>query len=246
MSISHPMARSWRGRLAATLVSLAAAAPMVASAHTAWFESDPAGAGRFVLLFGGHEGKTEPYPPEKVISVAALDERGQAIDAQRLFGPQGLVLAPARRASLLTVHFDNGIHTRGPDGKSVPSPMNAVPGATRGVRAIKYGKTVLRWSSTAVLQPAGQPMEIVPLEAPRAGQPMRLRVLRDGRPAVDIAVARDEGVEGAPKTNEQGEVSFTPQPGWNKVWAGQRTPVADNPAFNELSIEVLLVFEAGR
>jgi nickel transport protein len=93
------------------------------------------------------------------------------------------------------------------------------------------------------MKPAGQPFELVPLEAPKPGRPMRLLVLIDGKPAAGITVSRDEMMEGV-KSDAQGIAAFTPQPGWNRVWAGQRTPVAGERNYSERSVEVMFVFEA--
>jgi nickel transport protein len=228
-------------RCAATASLLVAVAQV--QAHTAWFEPQPSTPGNFVLLFGGHAGALLSYPVEKVKSIGAVGTLGQAMAVTRNNTEQGVVVGVTPAVAMLTVHFDNGFFSRGPDGKTVPQPMHAVPGATKGTWAIKWGKTIVRWDPV-VMKPAGQPFELVPLDAPKPNRPMRLQVLIDGQPTPGITVARDENGDGAVKTDAQGIASFTPKAGWNRAWSGQRTPVAGERDYNERSVEVMLVFEA--
>jgi len=147
-------------------------------------------------------------------------------------------------AAVLTLHFDNGIYSRAVGGKSVPKPMNENPGASQGTHAVKYGKFIAAWTDVAT-RPIGQPFEVVPLApvAPRAGQPLAVRVLIDGKPAAGVEVARGDAGIDAVKTDADGVARFVPQPGLNRLWAGRRTPVSGDPRFTQLSIEYLLTFE---
>ncbi len=214
-----------------------------AAAHTAWLEPDPAAAGTYVVRFGGHAGKIESYPPEKLKSVQARDARGATLPVTTT-ARDGVRVSVKGAPAVLTLHFDNGIYSRAEGGKSVPRPMNENPGATQGTHAVKYGKYIAAWGD-AVTRPVGQPFEVVPVNgaAPRAGQPWQVRVLIDGKPAADIAVARDEGSADAVKTDADGVATFMPQRGPNKLWSGRRTPVTGDPRFTQLSIEYLLAFD---
>lgn len=215
-----------------------------AAAHTAWLEPDPAAAGTYVVRFGGHAGKTESYPPEKLKSVQAFDAQGAALAVTATPRPDGVRVAAQGTPALFTLHYDNGIYSRGPATGSVAKPMNENPGATQGTHAVKYGKYIAAWGAV-VAQPVGQPFEVVPVSGtpPKVGQPWRVRLLIDGKPAADLPVARDEGSPDAVKTDADGVATFVPQPGQNKLWSGRRTPVSGDPRFTQLSIEYLLVFD---
>ncbi|MCU0951753.1 MAG: DUF4198 domain-containing protein [Burkholderiaceae bacterium] len=215
---------------------------MAANAHTAWIEA--AGAG-YVVRFGGHEGKTEAYAADKVKSVQALDAQGRALAVTTRAADDGVRVTVAGTPSVLALHFDNGIFSRGPGVPSQPRPMNEHPGATQGTHAIKYAKTVAQWGEAAT-RPLGQPFELVPLDAqpPRAGQPLRLRVLVDGRPAAGIAVGRDENDPQPARSDADGIVSLRVAAGMNAVWSGQRVAVAGEPRFTQRSIEYVLRFDA--
>jgi nickel transport protein len=236
---------SWQlrrtAKLAATLGVLAVS-PV--GAHTVWLERADDASDHFEVRFGGHAGKEEPVVPAKLKAIDALDADGRPLRVTRTDRVDGVTIAVAGPAALITVHLDNGIHTRPPNGPSVEKPLDEVPGATRATYALKYHKTIVRWAPV-VTRAVGQPFEVVPVSAalPRAGEPMRIRVLLEGRPAVGVRVGADEDPgEGGAVTDSKGEAVFRPQPGFNKLWSGRRSPVAGNAKYTELSYEYLLGF----
>lgn len=216
----------------------------LAAAHTVWLAHDPDQAGWQVLRFGGHAGKLEALDPAKLGAVAAYDGQGQPVALERQDdGDQVRVRLP-EAAVLVTVAYDNGFWSTGPDGRSVNRPMNEVPGATRGVWAPKYHKTIARWR-TGVTRVLGQPFELIPLDArqPAAGEPMQVRVLIDGQPAEGIRFGFGEAGEVA-TSDADGIATITVRPGANTLWAGRRTPMTDDARATELSIEYILGFDA--
>lgn len=145
---------------------------------------------------------------------------------------------------MLTVFLDKGIHTTTPEGKSVETTMDKVPGAVKASHNPKYTKHIVQWTP-AVTRPVGQPMELIPVSAaaPRAGQPMRVQVRIDGKPAAGVKLGNGEDTSDI-VSDAQGYASYTPTAGYNKLWAGQRTPVVGNRQFTELSNEYRLSFNA--
>lgn len=227
--------------LAATALALLTG--RTAIAHTAWLEADPQGSG-YIVRFGGHAGVLENYPAEKLREVTALDSRGQPLAITRDDRDSGVRLAPQGEPALMTLFFDNGYWSRLPNGRSENLPMDQLPGAVSAVRAVKYHKYIAHWDELAS-QAQGQPFELVPVSggAPAAGETLTLQVLIDGQPAAGIALAFDGAGEDA-VSDARGYATLTARPGVNRIWAGQRLPVADNPQFTELSIEYSLVFHA--
>ncbi|AVZ78122.1 DUF4198 domain-containing protein [Zoogloeaceae bacteirum Par-f-2] len=228
--------------LRTALYSLVLAGTAVsAHAHTVWLEPEH---GFYRVMYGGHEGKTEPYPVEKLKSVFAYAADGTPLSVQREDDADGVRVRAAGEAAVLTLFFDNGIWSRPEGGRSVNKPMNEVPGATSAVQALKYHKTIARWG-VAATRAWGQPFELVAVDQapPRAGEPLRLRVLIDGKPAAGIKVAADESAPGV-FSDAEGLVTVRPQAGFNKLWAGQRTAVSGDPRMTTVSIEYLLTFEA--
>ncbi len=227
-------------RMALALALAGGIAP--ALAHTAWLEPDADG---WRVLFDGHEGKTSPFPSEKLKTVEARAQDGSLLALRRVDTADGVTVHPDGQPAVLMLFFDNGIRARGADGKVVARPMNEVPGASSAVQLSKYHKTIVQWGAAAT-RSWGQPFELVPLDAtaPLAGQPLRLRVLVDGKPAAGIKVGPDEKAPGT-LSDADGVVTVLPQAGWNRIWSGQRSQVGGDPRFTNLSVEYILGFQAG-
>ncbi|WP_428001544.1 DUF4198 domain-containing protein [Acidovorax sp.] len=225
--------------LAATLLALQLGA---AQAHNVWLEADASGG--YLVQFGGHEGQLETYPADKLKSVQAFDRRGRKIDVALEPKPDGVRVKPERQAAMLAAHFDNGFFSKVEGGAMVNQPMTENPGATSGVHALKYHKTIIQWGVIAK-QPLGQQFEIVALTAdtPHAGQPMRVRVLFDGKPIGGIRLSLGE--KGAAVTTAaDGTATVTPAAGANQLLAIRRVPVANDPRTTSMSWEYLLAFPA--
>ncbi|BEU94978.1 DUF4198 domain-containing protein [Acidovorax sp. DW039] len=213
-----------------------------AHAHNVWLEPDARGG--YLVQFGGHEGKLEAYGADKLKSVQAFDRRGRKIDVALEPTSDGVRAKPARQAALLAAHFDNGFFSKVEGGPMVNKPMNENPGATSGVHALKYHKTIIQWGAIAK-QELGQAFEIVALsaETPHAGQPMRVRVLFDGKPIAGIRLSLGE--KGAAVTTAaDGTATITPAAGINQLLAIRRMPVANDPRTTSMSWEYLLAFPA--
>jgi nickel transport protein len=218
-----------------------------AFSHTAWLvpvESGLKDSTQYQVNFGGHAGKLESYPAEKVKTIEAIGSNSDSLTVWRTMNDDHMQVRVDGKPAMLLMHFDNGIYTRTADGESVNMPMSQVKDPLSGVNAIKYHKTVSTWS-TVVTTAQGQPFEVVPMSAsaPKAGQLMNVKVLIDGKPAEGIEIGTGENTAES-KTDAQGIVEFMPTKGFNKLWAGKRTEIANNPDYTELSIEYLLTFNA--
>lgn len=228
-----------------SLLALACAALAgPAAAHSVWLEADPAQAGAYLVRFGGHADKVEGYVPRKLGAVNAYDAAGNPVAVQREDGSDSVRVHPAAVAALLTASFDNGYWSKAAGGKSINKPMTEVPGAVSGVHALKYHKTIVQWGEPAT-RAVGQPLELRPLTAtaPRAGQPLQLEVLVDGKPAAGIRLGFGEDAANI-VSDAKGVASIVPRAGLNRLWAGSRQPVRDDPRLTELSVEYSLVFTA--
>ncbi|WP_225780902.1 DUF4198 domain-containing protein [Xenophilus sp. Marseille-Q4582] len=213
-----------------------------AQAHNVWLM--PEADGSYLVQFGGHQGRLEAYPAEKLTSVAAYDTRAHPIAVQSRTTAQGVKVRPEGKAALLVAAFDNGYFSGTDAGPLVNRPMNENPGATRGVRALKFHKSVIEWGYVARMV-VGQPFEIVAARAdhPHAGAPMRVRVLKDGRPVAGVRLSIGE--HGIPvHTGKDGTATVTPAQGRNELMAILRLPVTGDPRTTSLSYEYLYAFEA--
>ncbi|GAB3284328.1 DUF4198 domain-containing protein [Parahaliea aestuarii] len=222
-----------------------ALASTLAGAHTVWLEPLVGTVGGYEMKYGGHGGELETYDSGKIVSIDVYDAGGGSLDYERtdVAGGGNTQLLLPKNAALVAIHFDNGIWTRDPMGRSVNKPLSAVPGATAATNALKYHKTVLQWSPL-VTRELGQRFEVLPLSdsQPRAGQPMQVKVLLDGKPLSGVKLGRGEEGD-AGETGADGIATFVPEAGFNGLWAGKRFAV-DDPEFTELSYEYLFGFEA--
>lgn len=220
--------------------------PASALAHTIWLEPVAGKVLQYAVLFGGHAGELEDYDSARIVSIDALDAGGQPVAFERRDpGEDGgnTVLDLVPETALVAIHYDNGIWTRDPMGRSVNRPMSEVPGASEATNALKYHKTIVQWSPIATRE-LGQRFEVIPLDAsrPRAGEPMQVKVLLDGAPLPGVKLGRGEAGE-AGETDDNGIATFVPRPGFNHLWAGKRFAVEEDE-YTELSYEYLLGFEA--
>jgi nickel transport protein len=218
------------------------AAATLAQAHNVWLEPEADGA--YVVQFGGHEGALESFPAEKLKGVQAYDGRGRAIAVAVRAQPGGARVTPERKAALLAAHFDNGFFSRQGEGPMVNLPMDRNPGATSGVHALKFHKTIIEWGPIA-RQKLGQAFEIVATtrRAPHAGEPQQFQVLLDGQPRAGVRVSLGE--KGEPVTTDgQGLATVVPRAGMNQLLAIVRLPVNGDARTTSLSYEYLLGFSA--
>lgn len=228
------------------LIAAVTCGSSAAMAHTVWLESAPQSKSDYQVKFGGHAGKLEPYQPEKIKQIDAVDKQGKKLSVKEDLTADGVRLHVDGSPALISMHFDNGIHSRPATGPSVEKPMNEVPGATRATYAVKYHKTVVDWAPL-VTRTIGQPFEVVPLSAqqPVADQPFRIRVLQDGKPVAGVKLGHgEEGTATDPVTDAEGVAAFVPKQGFNRLWAGKRIPVSGNPKYTELSYEYSFGFDA--
>ena len=229
--------------LARTAMCSLAVLAGAAQAHNVWLEPDARGG--YLIQFGGHAGQLEAFAPEKLQSVRAFDRRGRGVQA-RVEPPQGqgLRVVPAPEAALIAVELDNGFFSASAGAAMRNVPMDENPGATRGVHARKFHKTVIVWN--ALTQRAlGQDFEVTPLQggAPHAGDWLELQVQLHGQP---LAGANLRLGENGPMaiTNSQGRARIQTTRGSNHVQAIFRQPVQADPKVTERSYEALFSFAA--
>src|SRR5690606_4347663 len=154
--------------------------------------------GVYRLYFGGHAGELEAYDPAKLITVEAFDSAGATVAVEQEITDDGVLIHADQEPALFSVHFDNGIHARDARGRSFNVPMSELEGSTRATYTPKYHKLILDWNAESI-KPQGQEFEVIPLdvEQPRAGQPMRVKVVINGEPVEGINLGHgEEGTEG--------------------------------------------------
>lgn len=225
-------------RLALCSAALLAGA---AQAHNVWLEPDAQGG--YLIQFGGHAGQLEAFDPAKLQSVRAFDRRGRSADARVEQAPQGLRVLPAPEAAMIAVELDNGFFSGGGSAGAMRNvPMDQNPGATRGVHARKFHKTVIVWNALTQ-RDIGQFFEVTPLHgrAPHAGDWLELQVQLQGKPLAGATVSLGENGPPA-KTDAQGRAKIQTARGTNHMQVIYRQPVQGNPQITERSYEALFSF----
>ena len=213
-------------------------------AHGIWTET------RYghIEVVNGHGAEDEAYEPEKVKGAWAYDRNGKGVPVtvERLGDHARLV--PISRPAVVTVAFDNGVWSKGKDGKSVNAPMTQVPGAVSASRSYKY--------SLAIVEPHARiprnlklAMVIRPLEDPTevgVGKLLPVEVTIDGKPAANIALLDDyRGMADAStvKTDAQGRANIVIRnAGLNVIAAQARVPMAEEKGISERSLFTSLTF----
>jgi len=215
-----------------------------AFAHGIWTET------RYghIEVVNGHGAEDEAYAPEKIKGAWAYDQDGKGVPVtvERLSDHARLV--PLARPAVLTVALDNGIWSKGKDGKSVNAPMAQVPGAVSASRSYKYSLAILEPHAlipanlklAMVIRPLKDPMEV------GVGNPLPVEVTIDGKPAANIALLDDyRGMADASsvKTDAQGRADIVIRnAGLNIIAAQARVPTIGEKDISERSLFTSLTF----
>jgi hypothetical protein len=188
------------GKLMAACALAAGVAGSV-QAHGIWFAQR---ATQLAFLYGvGADDLDSLKRLPQVTSVDGYDGDGRPVDTK--LEPDGrLVLVNLEnQPAVLAAVLDNGTWSKTPDGKWHKKGKDEVPNAVVAERTIKYAVHL----RAAVNAPIGalphQTLEIVPVEAKLPallGQPIKLRVLYQGKPVAGAKVLHDwlNDPDGAP------------------------------------------------
>ncbi|MCB8819589.1 DUF4198 domain-containing protein [Microvirga rosea] len=214
-----------------------------AQAHGIWVAER---LGDLAIVYG-HGASDEAYDPHKVKAVVAYGKSGEPSDGTITRQSKNALVRPPENAAALTVVFDNGVWTKGPDGKSVNRPKREVPGAASASHSIKINKTIL--SAGSSLKPVGLDLEIVPLVDPmtlKIGDDLPVQVLSRGKPLPGVSLNADyvnDGHGKSDKTDESGKVILTVRnDGLNVIGVGNTLKTPDNPDADQISYFATLSF----
>ncbi len=172
---------------------------------------------------------------------------GEKRDSKILHQAKNALVEPAPDAVALTVTLDNGIWTKGPDGKSVNKPKSQVTGAQSASRSVKINTTILK--SGAAPKPTGQGLEIVALVDPltlKMGDDLPVQVFADGKPLAGVPLYVDyvnDGHAKSNKTDADGKVTlFVRNDGLNVIGVSHAKNTPDNAEIDQVSYFATLSF----
>lgn len=177
-----------RGALWAAL----AGAVATAQAHGIWFAQR---SGDLALVYGEGGDDLDAVKRLPLLrAVAGYDAEGRPVRAA-IEAVGRLALADLReQPAVLAAVLDNGIWTKAADGQWHKKRRSEVPGATYSGHHFKYAVHLRLPLARQLPVLPGHALQIVPVDAAlptELGQPLRLRVLHDGKPAAGVAVLAD-------------------------------------------------------
>ncbi|SFM05011.1 DUF4198 domain-containing protein [Methylobacterium pseudosasicola] len=189
--------------------AVAFAAP--AAAHDLWLSPGPGS----VMVQYGHPHEPEMPVASKLTSLIAYQPaRTVGLTATTGTEPVPVLRAALDGDALVAAAYDNGYWVRLTDGSYRNASKRMVPEGEKSQWSVKYAKAAIGptapWDRVV-----GQPLEIVPLEAPASAKgSIRVRVLFDGRPlsgadvvATDGATFKSEADQARAATDAAGEAT---------------------------------------
>jgi nickel transport protein len=190
LSLSRTTAKAQRFATLALVAGLMAVS--VANAHAIWFAQR---ATQLALIYGlGADDLDSVKRQSMVKSVAGYDADWKPVPTSlRVAGPLLLVDSDSQPAVVTAVLF-NGIWSRTPDGDWVKKGRDEVPNSTLSEKNWKYAVRIVGPLSAQIPPLPGQTLQVVPV-GPKLpdlmGQPLKLRVLFEGKPVAGAEVMSD-------------------------------------------------------
>ena len=227
-------------------LALALLSSTTASAHGAWVAER---WGELGVIYG-HGAGDDAYDPAKITRATAIGEDGETADLAIEARTGHAILKPEGEPAAILIEMDNGYWTEGADGTWVNKPKDEVPGAVSAGHYIKNGISLIHPHDGLPAFPQ-QALQIVPLDNPvgrKAGDPIRLRVLHDGKPLSGVAVTLDYVNRAALKsaeTDADGEVVVDIRnDGLNVLAVDHAVPLEGDPKADKIGYTATLSFVA--
>ena len=163
-----------------------------ASAHGFWFAER---SKQFAMVFGvGADDLDMVKRMPKVTSFAAYDADGKEVPSKLTpTGPIVLVDVSAN-PEFVAATMDYGMWSKAPDGEWYEKGKDEVPNATVSEKNYKYGVNIRGKLTKPVPLLPKQKLQIVPVGSTlpeKMGQPLKLKVYYDGKPAAGARILRD-------------------------------------------------------
>ncbi|WLR93557.1 DUF4198 domain-containing protein [Shinella zoogloeoides] len=227
-------------------LALALSLPATAGAHGAWVAER---WGELGVVYG-HGAGDDAYDPARIKEAVAIAEDGTASPAAIDSRNKHAILKPEGEPAAIALTFDNGYWTEKADGKWVNEPKDKVADAKETGHYIKNSLSLLHVHDALPAFPK-QDLQIVPLDNPvgrKAGDPIRLRLLYDGKPLAGAVVTLDYVNQASLKsdpTDADGEVVVTIRnDGLNVLAADHSVPLENDPKADKIGYTATLSFVA--
>ena len=227
-------------------LALVLSLPAIAGAHGAWVAER---WGELGVVYG-HGAGDDPYDPARITEALAIAGDGKTAPVAVDKKDKHAILKPEGEPAAIALTFDNGYWTEKADGRWVNEPKDKVPDAKSAGHYIKNSLSLLHAHDALPAFPK-QDLQIVPLDNPigrKAGDPIRLRVLHDGKPLAGVVVTLDyvnqAGLKSDP-TDADGEVVVTIRnDGLNVLAVDHSIPLENDPKADTIGYTATLSFVA--
>lgn len=214
------------------------------AAHGLWTEQR---RGNVEVIYG-HGAEDDAFKAQKISGAWTYDGRGRMVpvSVQRL--GDHVRLQPLRAPAVLVVALDNGTWSQTPDKQWVNQGRSQVPNSIHSLHTYKYSLAIHQ--AGAKLPTLDQlRLAIVPQVDPLGvgpGNPLRVRVLVDGRPARDVKLIGDyrgmpHEVSATTDADGYAEVKVRNE-GLNVIAAALYLPVKGDADIDELGFFSSLTF----
>lgn len=220
--------------------------PLTAGAHGAWVAERWGNLG----VVYGHGAGDDPYDPARITQALAISEDGTATPVEVDKREKHAILKPESEPAAILLTFDNGYWTEKTDGKWVNEAKDKVADAKAAGHYIKNSLSLLHAHGALPAFPK-QNLQILPLDNPigrKAGDPIRLRVLHDGKPLAGAVVTLDYVNQASLKsdpTGADGEVVVAIRnDGLNVLAVDHSVPLENDPKADQIGYTATLSFAA--
>lgn len=217
----------------------------LACAHDAWFA--PSGSG--LVMAYGHGEKLDPYNPEKVKDVKALDCNGIAVPVEVARQKESASISWKGNPATVTAFFDGGYGVKTTEGwkKTTKREAQGKYSIIDALKSQKFTKALVGPCAN-FSKPLGLALEIVPEKDPLAlkpGEALPLKVLLRGQPLEGAIIKAGGTKDEKARTDKDGKASVViDKPGLQLIVVSHKAPLQDDPDADTLALSSSLTFEA--
>jgi uncharacterized GH25 family protein len=216
--------------------------PALASAHDIWIV--PKTTGKAYEMVFGHPGALEPYDPVRIEELIATDTSGNPQDIHTVVHDSKVEIQAITNTALVSLVYDNGFSTLGPDRKSSTNPKWKIPKYKVSSQMKMINKNLLIWNE-ALTRPIGLKLEIIPLADPlnlKPGETFPIQVIYKSKPLpkADVEVMGDMNLY---TTDALGKVKVPIQKtDFQYIYVSYIEPAKSNPNVDEVELSSNLIF----
>jgi uncharacterized GH25 family protein len=191
--------------------------------------------------------RLDDYDPQRVTQIKAFGKDGHEVTLQRHDKEDGAFFSSDKEISMAVVRTDWGHRVNTTQGKKFMTRQEAEQEGFRIINSFfstQFGKSLFA-NSDAITKPVNMMLELVPLNGPfemPAGEPLRVKLLFEGKPLPDTALFMETGQE--IKTDKEGIARVDiDEKGTQLIWARHQVHAVDDQGLDHHVYTTFLNFE---